>query len=86
MSGAPPRGVGPHKDSGFLSFLLQDDQPGLQVEVAPDHWIDALPLPGTLLANPDSRVRQALLPDPEILRRFMARHGVTEEVRLCRVA
>ncbi|MDX7753463.1 hypothetical protein ACB295_07015 [Aeromonas caviae] len=40
----------------------------------------------TLLANPDSRVRQALLPDPEILRRFMARHGVTEEVRLCRVA
>lgn len=41
---------------------------------------------GTLLANPDSRVRQALLPDPEILRRFMARHGVTEEVRLCRVA
>jgi D-methionine transport system ATP-binding protein len=41
---------------------------------------------GTLLANPDSRVRQALLPDPELLRRFMARHGVTEEVRLCRVA
>ncbi|AUU23789.1 isopenicillin N synthase family oxygenase [Aeromonas caviae] len=45
------QGVGPHKDSGFLSFLLQDDQPGLQVEVAPDHWIDALPLPGTFVVN-----------------------------------
>lgn len=29
------QGVGAHKDSGFLSFLLQDRQRGLQVEVAP---------------------------------------------------
>ena len=27
------QGVGAHKDSGFLSFLLQDQQAGLQVEV-----------------------------------------------------
>jgi len=42
------QGVGAHKDSGFLSFLLQDEQKGLQVEVSPDHWIDAVPLPGSL--------------------------------------
>jgi isopenicillin N synthase-like dioxygenase len=35
------QGVGAHKDSGFLSFLLQDEQKGLQVEVAPGQWIDA---------------------------------------------
>lgn len=40
---------------------------------------------GSLLADPDSRVRQALLPDPEAQRRFLRRHGV-EEARLCRVA
>ncbi|MDO2948405.1 isopenicillin N synthase family dioxygenase [Aeromonas simiae] len=45
------QGVGPHKDSGFLSFLLQDSQPGLQVEVAPEHWIDAPPRPGTFVVN-----------------------------------
>lgn len=45
------QGVGPHKDSGFLSFLLQDSQKGLQVEVAPDRWVDALPLPGSLVVN-----------------------------------
>jgi isopenicillin N synthase-like dioxygenase len=28
------QGVGAHKDSGFLSFLLQDEQKGLQVEVS----------------------------------------------------
>lgn len=31
------QGVGAHKDSGFLSFLLQDEQKGLQVEVALDN-------------------------------------------------
>lgn len=45
------QGVGPHKDSGFLSFLLQDDQPGLQVEVEPGRWLDALPRPGTFVVN-----------------------------------
>ncbi|WP_105647768.1 isopenicillin N synthase family dioxygenase [Cronobacter dublinensis] len=45
------QGVGAHKDSGFLSFLLQDQQKGLQVEVAPDEWIDAAPLPGSFVVN-----------------------------------
>ena len=45
------QGVGAHKDSGFLSFLLQDEQKGLQVEVSHDHWIDAVPLPGSFVVN-----------------------------------
>ncbi len=45
------QGVGAHKDSGFLSFLLQDQQKGLQVEISPDNWIDATPLPGSFVVN-----------------------------------
>ncbi|CAM7122550.1 isopenicillin N synthase family dioxygenase [Klebsiella quasipneumoniae] len=45
------QGVGAHKDSGFLSFLLQDEQKGLQVEVAPGQWIDAVPLAGSFVVN-----------------------------------
>ncbi|PLR37245.1 2-oxobutyrate oxidase [Chimaeribacter californicus] len=45
------QGVGAHKDSGFLSFLLQDSQRGLQVEAAPGHWIDAAPVEGTFVVN-----------------------------------
>lgn len=45
------QGVGAHKDSGFLSFLLQDRQKGLQVEVTPGSWVDALPLPGSFVVN-----------------------------------
>ena len=45
------QGVGAHKDSGFLSFLLQDQQKGLQVEVSDGQWIDAEPLPGSFVVN-----------------------------------
>lgn len=45
------QGVGAHKDSGFLSFLLQDQQAGLQVEVEEGRWIDALPRENTLVVN-----------------------------------
>jgi isopenicillin N synthase-like dioxygenase len=45
------QGVGPHKDSGFLSFLLQDEQGGLQVAADDGGWIDATPLPGTFVVN-----------------------------------
>ena len=48
---ASQQGVGAHKDSGFLTFLLQDDQPGLQVEVTPDNWVDAVPKPGAFVVN-----------------------------------
>ncbi|WP_321836968.1 isopenicillin N synthase family dioxygenase [Pseudomonas kulmbachensis] len=45
------QGVGAHKDSGFLSFLLQDQQAGLQVEIEEGRWIDALPRANTLVVN-----------------------------------
>lgn len=45
------QGVGAHKDSGFLSFLLQDQQAGLQVEIEEGRWIDALPRDNTLVVN-----------------------------------
>jgi isopenicillin N synthase-like dioxygenase len=44
------QGVGAHKDSGFLTILLQDEEAGLQVEG--EHcWIDAPPVPGTFVVN-----------------------------------
>ena len=52
--GRPPgesdQGVGAHKDSGFLTILLQDTAAGLQVE-GEGGWIDAAPVPGTFVVN-----------------------------------
>lgn len=49
------QGVGPHKDGGCLTLLLQDTQAGLQVlerdGPGPARWIDAPPVPGTLIVN-----------------------------------
>jgi isopenicillin N synthase-like dioxygenase len=50
-AGQSRQGVGAHKDSGFLSFLLQDQQAGLQVEVEEGRWIDAAPRADTLVVN-----------------------------------
>ncbi|RAI57111.1 isopenicillin N synthase family dioxygenase [Roseicella frigidaeris] len=47
---AEEQGVGPHKDSGLLSFVLQDAVGGLQVETR-DGWVDAPPIPGTFVVN-----------------------------------
>jgi len=44
------QGVGAHKDSGFVTVLLQDDVKGLQVE-SEDGWIDAPPLRGSFVVN-----------------------------------
>jgi isopenicillin N synthase-like dioxygenase len=44
------QGVGPHKDTGFLTFVLQDVQSGLEV-AGEAGWIKAPPLPGTLVVN-----------------------------------
>jgi isopenicillin N synthase-like dioxygenase len=44
------QGVGAHKDSGFLTILLQDEEAGLQVE-GEHGWIDAPPVPGTFVVN-----------------------------------
>jgi isopenicillin N synthase-like dioxygenase len=44
------QGVGAHKDSGFVTVLLQDTASGLQVE-GPNGWIDAQPVAGTFIVN-----------------------------------
>jgi isopenicillin N synthase-like dioxygenase len=44
------QGVGMHHDSGLLSFVLQDDVGGLQVELG-DELVDAAPRPGTYVMN-----------------------------------
>ncbi|MFD2058366.1 isopenicillin N synthase family dioxygenase [Mesorhizobium calcicola] len=44
------QGVGAHKDGGFLTLLLQDDNKGLQVEYD-DSWVNVDPIPGTLVVN-----------------------------------
>jgi isopenicillin N synthase-like dioxygenase len=43
-------GVGEHTDYGLLTLLAQDDSGGLQI-AAPEGWIDAPPIPGTLVCN-----------------------------------
>jgi len=43
-------GVGEHTDYGLLTLLAQDDAGGLQVK-SRDGWIEAPPIPGTLVCN-----------------------------------
>lgn len=43
-------GVGEHTDYGLLTLLAQDENGGLQVRT-PDGWIEAPPIPGTLVCN-----------------------------------
>jgi isopenicillin N synthase-like dioxygenase len=43
-------GVGEHTDYGLLTLLAQDDNGGLQVRT-PNGWIEAPPIPGTLVCN-----------------------------------
>ena len=45
------QGVGAHKDSGFVTLLLQEKQAGLQVQADDGGWIDAPPVPGTFVVN-----------------------------------
>jgi isopenicillin N synthase-like dioxygenase len=45
------QGVGAHKDSGFVTLLLQEKQAGLQVQVDDGGWIDAPPVPGSFVVN-----------------------------------
>ncbi|MEO6571004.1 MAG: 2-oxoglutarate and iron-dependent oxygenase domain-containing protein [Ilumatobacteraceae bacterium] len=44
------QGVGLHHDSGLLSFILQDDVGGLQVQLG-DELVDATPMNGALILN-----------------------------------
>ena len=43
-------GVGEHTDYGLLTLLAQDDNGGLQVKTQRG-WIEAPPIPGTLVCN-----------------------------------
>jgi isopenicillin N synthase-like dioxygenase len=43
-------GVGEHTDYGLLTLLLQDDAGGLEVKTR-DGWIEAPPVPGSLVCN-----------------------------------
>ena len=50
VPGGPDQGVGPHKDSGFITLLQQDSHAGLQVQQE-GSWVDVHPVPGTLVVN-----------------------------------
>lgn len=45
------QGVGAHKDSGFLTLLVQDDEGGLEVTDDAGGWIAASPVPGAFVVN-----------------------------------
>jgi isopenicillin N synthase-like dioxygenase len=46
------QGVGPHKDSCFLTFLLQGTpHTGLEVQNKAGTWLPVTPIPGTLVIN-----------------------------------
>ena len=44
-------GVGTHKDSGFLTLLLQDETAGLEAQANDNTWYRVNPLPGSLVVN-----------------------------------
>lgn len=44
-------GVAPHSDYGCITLLYQDDVGGLQVLNRKNEWIDASPIPGSLVVN-----------------------------------
>jgi isopenicillin N synthase-like dioxygenase len=44
------QGVGEHRDTGLVTFLLQDDTGGLQVRLAHE-WIDVPSVPGAFVVN-----------------------------------
>ncbi|HXP74825.1 MAG TPA: 2OG-Fe(II) oxygenase family protein [Stellaceae bacterium] len=51
-SDADQFGVAPHSDYGCITLLWQDDNGGLQVKsLASNSWIDARPIPDTLVIN-----------------------------------
>lgn len=50
-SPAGGQGVGAHKDSGFLTLLIQDRVAGLEAMDADGRWYGIPPLPGSLVVN-----------------------------------
>jgi isopenicillin N synthase-like dioxygenase len=50
-TGDGEQGVGVHKDSGFLTLLLQDETPGLEAQANDGSWHRVDPLAGSLVVN-----------------------------------
>jgi isopenicillin N synthase-like dioxygenase len=48
---AGTQGVGVHKDSGFLTLLLQDENGGLEAQSNDNQWHAVEPIPGSLVVN-----------------------------------
>ncbi|KAK8050789.1 hypothetical protein PG994_012519 [Apiospora phragmitis] len=44
-------GLGAHSDFSWLTLVLQDDVPALEVLNQDGHWVDAPPVPGTFVCN-----------------------------------
>jgi len=44
------QGVGEHRDTGLVTFVLQDDAGGLQVQLE-DGWVDVPAVPGAFVVN-----------------------------------
>ena len=51
VSGQKVIGAGAHSDYGFVTILLQDEIGGLQVQNMRGEWIEAPPVPGSLVIN-----------------------------------
>lgn len=49
--GADSTAVGEHTDYGYLTLLRQDDSGGLQIKSDAGGWVDAPPVPGSLVVN-----------------------------------
>ena len=47
---AAEQGVGAHKDPGYLTFVIQDEQSGLKVE-RDNQWVNVEPIAGALVVN-----------------------------------
>lgn len=51
-------GIAPHSDTSFMTLLAQNDVPGLSIRLPNGRWIDAPPLPGSILLNGGDLLRR----------------------------
>jgi isopenicillin N synthase-like dioxygenase len=51
-------GLAPHTDTSFMTMLAQNDVPGLSIRLPNGRWLDAPPLPGSILVNGGDLLRR----------------------------